>query len=91
MIHKTETSLPAADVIRRAKSFFAERIPLYAAYPEKEGPTFLALRGQGGEEAVFSVMQDEGFTRVRASSFLFDQAIERFFSTLPAPIIEEVA
>ncbi|MEP6572603.1 MAG: hypothetical protein ABJD11_07900 [Gemmatimonadota bacterium] len=83
MIHTTTTSLPPADVLRLAKAFFAERIPLNAAYAEKEGPEFLTLRGQGGEEVVFAVRQNEGFTSIRGSTLLFDQAIDRFFSTLP--------
>lgn len=85
MIHETLTTLEGAEVLRRAKSFFAERIPLSAAYPEKEGPTWLVLRGQGGEEIAFAVFAAEGGTRVRASTLLFDQAVDRFLTTLPAP------
>ncbi len=32
------TTLDGAEVLHRAKRFFAERVPLNAAYPEKEGP-----------------------------------------------------
>lgn len=85
MIYTTTTTLPAAEVLRRARRFFAESIPHSAAFPEKEGPGFLVLRGQGGEEIALSVVAGEGLTRIRASSLLFDQAIGRFFSTLPAP------
>jgi hypothetical protein len=83
MIHEYQTNLPGSDVLRRAKTFFAESIPLSAAYPEKEGPTFLVLRGQGGEEIAMSVAESPEGTRIRASTLLFDQAINRFFSTLP--------
>ena len=83
MTHEYLTTLPGADVLARAKAFFAERVPLNAAYPEKEGETWLVLRGQGGEEVVFSVTAGEGGTRVRASTLLFDQAVSRFLSTLP--------
>ena len=55
-----------------------------AAYPEKEGANYLVLRGQGGEEVVFSVAAADGVTRIRASTLLFDQAVSRFLSTLPA-------
>ncbi|HEU4588310.1 MAG TPA: hypothetical protein VFS11_06665 [Gemmatimonadales bacterium] len=85
MIHETLTTLDGAEVLRRAKLFFAERVPLNAAYPEKEGPTWLVLRGQGGEEIAFAVFGNDGMTRVRASTLLFDQAVDRFLSTLPMP------
>jgi hypothetical protein len=84
MVYEVVTSLDGAEVIRRAKSFFAERVPLQAAFPEKEGATYLVLRGQGGEEIAFGVMPAPGGTRVRASTLLFDQPVDRFLSTLPA-------
>lgn len=90
MTHETITSLSPADVITRAKTFFAERVPNNAAYPEREGPTFVTLRGQGGEEIALSAASGSGATRVRASTLFFDQAIGRFFSTLP-PASESAA
>lgn len=86
MIHETTSSLPAAEIITRAKSFFAERVPNHAAYPEREGPNFLTLRGQGGEEIALAVFSGPGGSRVRASTLFFDQAVERFLSTLPEPV-----
>lgn len=87
MIHTTTVSLPPADVLERVKRFFAERVPQAAAYVEKEGPQFVVLRGQGGEEVVVRAWADgaggERPTRVRASTLFFDQALDRFFSTLP--------
>lgn len=83
MIHESTTTLPASEIISRAKAFFAERVPNHAAYPEREGPTFLTLRGQGGEEIVFAVLPMPGGSRIRASTLFFDQAVERFLSTLP--------
>ena len=85
MVHETTTTLPAALVIARAKDFFASRVPHHAAYPEKEGPAYLSLRGQGGEEIALAVFPGEGGQRVRASTLFFDQAIERFLATLPTP------
>jgi hypothetical protein len=84
MVHEVVTALDAADVLRRAKNFFAERSPMLAAFPEKEGPAFLTLRGQGGEEIAMAVVPALGGTRVRASTLLFDQTVDRFLSTLPA-------
>lgn len=84
MTHETLTSLPGPEVLVRAKRFFQERVPNYAAFPEKEGPTFLSLRGQGGEEIAIAVAPAGGATRVRASTLLFDREVGRFLSTLPA-------
>jgi hypothetical protein len=83
MTHTTTVALPPAEVLARAKAFFAERVPNNAAYVEKEGPRFIVLRGQGGEEVALSAWDDAGVTRVRASTLFFDQAVDRFFSTLP--------
>ncbi len=91
MTHTTTVTLPAAEVLARAQAFFAERVPHAAAYIEKAGPRFVVLRGQGGEEVVFSAWEDGGATRVRASTLFFDQAVDRFFSTLPLASAVEVA
>lgn len=85
MVYEVVTAAEGAEVLRLAKMFFAERVPMYAAFPEKEGPTWLALRGQGGEEIAFAVSPATGGTRVRASTLLFDQGVDRFLSTLPPP------
>ena len=90
--HTTSVALPPADVLARAKRFFAERVPQAAAHVEKEGPQFVVLRGQGGEEVVIRAWADGGATtRVRASTLFFDQALDRFFSTLPLESGVEVA
>lgn len=91
MTHTTTVSLPPADVLSRAQAFFAERVPNAAAFVEQSGPRFVVLRGQGGEEVVFSAWDDGGVTRVRASTLFFDQAVDRFFSTLPLASPVEVA
>jgi hypothetical protein len=85
MVYEAVTTLAAPEVLHRAKRFFAERVPLNAAYPEKEGPNFVTLRGQGGEEIALAVWPDPLGTRVRASTLLFDQVVDRFLSTLPLP------
>jgi hypothetical protein len=90
MTHTTTVALPPADVLARAKAFFAERVPNNAAYVEKEGPRFVVLRGQGGEEVALSAWDDAGVTRVRASTPFFDQAVDRFLSTLPLASAVEV-
>jgi hypothetical protein len=86
MVYEVVTALEGAEVLRRAKRFFGERVPMQAAFPEKEGPTWLTLRGQGGEEIAIAVTASPGGTRVRASTLFFDQPLDRFLSTLPAPV-----
>jgi hypothetical protein len=85
MVYEVVTTLDGGEVLRRAKRFFAERVPLNAAFPEKEGPTYLTLRGQGGEEIAIAAWSTPSGTRVRASTLLFDQVVDRFLSTLPLP------
>lgn len=85
MVYEVVTTLEGGEVLRRAKRFFAERVPLNAAYPEREGPTYLTLRGQGGEEVAFAVWSTPGGTRIRVSTLFFDQVVDRFLSTLPLP------
>lgn len=83
MVYELVTTLEGGEVLRRAKRFFAERVPLNAAYPEREGPTYLTLRGQGGEEIAFAVWSTPAGTKVRVSTLFFDQVVDRFLSTLP--------
>jgi hypothetical protein len=90
MVYEMVTTLEGPEVLRRAKRFFAERVPLNAAYPEREGSTYLTLRGQGGEEIAFAVWATPKGTRIRVSTLLFDQVVDRFLSTLPLPA-EQVA
>ena len=82
-LQETTTSMSPADIIASAKRFFAVENSSYAAYPEQEGPNYLTLRGQGGEEIVVSATPAGGGTRVTGSSYLFDQQVARFLSTLP--------
>lgn len=89
MTHTTTVALPPGEILARAKAFFAERVPNMSAYPEREGPQFVILRGQGGEEvAIRATAVEGGVTLVRASTLFFDQTVDRFLSTLPlaAPV-----
>ena len=83
-LQECQTSLAPSEVLARAKNFFATRSSLYAAFLDKEGPTFCSFRGQGGEEIVIGVAPADAGTRVTGSTYLFDMQIARFFSTLPA-------
>jgi hypothetical protein len=91
MIQEIHTSMPAARVLEAAKEFFAQRGAIYAVFLEQEGEDYLTFRGQGGEEIVIGVTEVKGGTRVRGSTYLFDQQVGRFLASLdPAPFTEEV-
>ena len=77
-----DMGLPA--VLAAAKSFFGARNAVYTAFPERESANSVVLRGQGGEEIVIAAQSDNGVTRVTGSSYLFDQQVARFLSSLPA-------
>lgn len=86
-LQETTTNLSGDAVLTAAKSFFANRPSLYAAFLDMEGPGFATFRGQGGEEIVIAVTAADGATRVTGSSYLFDMQVSRFFSTLtPAKV-----
>lgn len=84
MVFETMTTLAPDEVVARAKRFFADRMPNSAAFPEKEGPGWVVLRGKGGEEIALAAIAAGEATRVRGSTLLFDQAVDRFLTTLPA-------
>lgn len=84
-LQDTVTSLAPADVIGAAKRFFARRNSVYTAFIDMEGPTFVTLRGAGGEEIAIGATLQNGATLVTGSTYLFDQQVARFLATLPAP------
>ena len=77
------TSLAPAAVLTAAKAFFGARNAVYTAFLERESATSVVLRGQGGEEIVVAAQADGGATLVTGSSYLFDQQVARFLSSLP--------
>lgn len=89
-LQETRTTLSVSEVIAAAKTFFARRNSLYAAFVEREGPTFVSMRGQGGEEVLVGASADANGTRVTGSTYMFDQQVARFFATLP-PVAEGVS
>jgi hypothetical protein len=82
-VQEMVTSLSPAAVLDEAKNFFSRQNGVYAAFVEQEGPAYITLRGQGGEEIVIGTAPGDGGTRVTASTYLFDQQIARFLSSLP--------
>ena len=85
-LQEAVTTASADEVIAAAKRFFSRRNSVYSAFIEKEGPGYVTFRGQGGEEIVLGTSGAEGGTRVTASTYLFDQQVARFLSTLPAKV-----
>jgi hypothetical protein len=83
-LQELRTTLPPQETLDRAKRFFAQRSPLYAAFLDKEGPGWASFRGQGGEEIVIAVTERDGATLVSGSTYLFDMQVARFFATLPS-------
>ena len=91
-LQEARTTLAPAEVIAAAKSFFSRRNAIYSAFVEREGPTWVVLRGQGGEEITIAADENTGATRVTGSTYMFDQQVARFLSTLPpAPEAESAA
>ena len=82
-MQETMTTLSPAEVLSEAKRFFARQVNIYAAFLDMEGPTFVSLRGQGGEEVIIGARVTDGGTEVTGSTYMFDQQVARFFATLP--------
>jgi hypothetical protein len=82
-LQQHRTALPATEVLASARDFFARRSGIYAAFLEKEGPNWISLRGQGGEEIVIAATAENGGTAVSASSYMFDAQVAQFLATLP--------
>jgi hypothetical protein len=80
---ETKTNVAPADVLERAKRFFSARNSIYVAFVEREGPQYVTLRGQGGEELIVHAAGTASGTAVTGSSYMFDAQIRRFFATLP--------
>src|SRR5271154_1261208 len=88
---ETVTTLSPAEVLLAAKQFFGAHSAVYAAFVEREGNNYLTLRGQGGEEIVIAAHTDSGVTTASGSSYMFDQQVARFLSSLPVAVRESVA
>lgn len=86
MVFETRTPLAPAEVLDRAVAFFASRVPHHAAFPEHRTAHHVVLRGQGGEEVALTARATDAGTHVRASTLMFDHALERFLGTLPPAV-----
>jgi hypothetical protein len=95
-LQERTTALPVADVLAAATRFFARGSGVYSAFVERQGPSYVALRGQGGEELVIAARVTDAGTVVSGSTYLFDQQVARFLDALPlapppAPLAVEAA
>lgn len=88
-LQEYRTTLTPDEVLSEAKQFFTKRSSLYATFLDREGPTHVTFRGQGGEEIVIAAAPQDGVTRVTGSTYLFDMQVARFFTTLPPFKLEE--
>jgi hypothetical protein len=82
-LQEYHSTLPPAEVLKRAKEFFPKRNSLYPAFLEQESASHATFRGQGGEEVVIAAIARDGATLVTGSSYIFDMQVARFFTTLP--------
>ncbi len=82
-LQRHRTTLAPNEVLAAARKFFAQNQGIYAAFLEKQGPNWMSLRGQGGEEIVVAATAELGGTTVSASSYLFDAQVAQFLSMLP--------
>jgi len=80
------TSLAPTAVLDHAVQFFSRQSGVYAAFPEKRGPTHVMLRGLGGEEIAIAAWATDAGTRVSGSSYMFDQQVARFLDALPPAV-----
>jgi hypothetical protein len=95
-LQSRRTAAPVAEVLSHAVRFFSRGSGIYSAFVEKQGPTYVSMRGQGGEELVIAARETPDGTEVSGSSYLFDQQIARFLDALPpapppAPVPEAIA
>jgi hypothetical protein len=88
-LQEFRTTLSPAEVLAEAKQFFTRRNNINATFIDRDGPTFVTFRGQGGEEIVSAAATQDGATRVTGSTYLFDMQVARFFTTLPPFQLEE--
>ena len=82
-LQQQRTSLSPAEVLVSAREFFARQSGIYSAFLEKEGPNWMSLRGQGGEEIAIAATEEMGATSVSASSYMFDAQVAQFLTSLP--------
>lgn len=84
-IHEIRTQLTPAEVIERARSFFALAGTPYASFPERAGEGYLKLHMEVGE-IVIGAAERDGTTTVRGSASRGAHLLTRFLTTLAPPL-----
>lgn len=82
-LQEARTALSPAAVLDAARQFFSSRNSVYSAFLERFSDRHLVFRGQGGEEIIIAVEPQGSGARVTGSTYMFDQQVARFLSTLP--------
>ncbi len=83
-IHEIRTDLTPAEVIERARSFFATAGTPYSAFPERSDQAFLKLYVEVGEILIGAIRMD-GWTWVRCSASRGAHLLTRFLTALASP------
>ena len=76
-VQEMNTSLSPAEVLNQAKNFFSRQNGVYAAFLEQEGPTYITLRGQGGEEIVIGLAQDVFVANLSVEVRVFERVVNQ--------------
>jgi hypothetical protein len=84
-IHEIRTRLSPAEVIERARSFFALAGTPYASFPERAGKGYLKLHMEVGE-IVIGAAERDGETVVRGSASRGAHLLTGFLTTLAPPL-----
>lgn len=84
-IHEIRTPLAPAEVIRRARSYFALGGTPDASFPEQTGEAHLRLQMEAGEVVVAAVRQGDA-TLVRGSASRGGHLLTGFLTTLSHPL-----
>jgi hypothetical protein len=83
-IHEIRTDLMPAEVIERARTYFATAGTPYAAFPERSDQAFLKLYVEVGEILIGAIRM-EGWTWVRCSASRGAHLLTRFLTALGSP------
>lgn len=81
LILEVETTLPAAEVVARARTWFLEQLSPAAAFVEDESATHLKLETEAGE-VVLGVGEVDGRRVVRGSTSRLTNELSQFLATL---------
>ena len=87
LIQEVITDVPVAEVMARAREWFASRFSAYAGFIEDQSEGHLRFEIEAGE-VIIGVTEQEGRTLVRGSTSRLHHELSQFLITLSVP--EEV-